>query len=772
MRSRSLRSVWRELARVLAASAMLLTALGIVPAFAAPEKVSGGIRFTFTDPNASTVAWAGEFNAWNGTANPMIKGAGGVWSIVLPLPAGTQTYKFVVDGQWLADPENSATAGEYGNSVIKIGANGEIEAQKATSNTPYSPKIFIGGRAIGLYQSILNPAYSRYELSRPDMDFDLGFDLRFSDVMTGRFLMNINPRNENVQEYRSRLNFKRGGLTLTQPEVTIHAFDSENLGTWDDPLRLVGGIGTFDHPYGFQRQGIQVRTSKLGLDSEFMYTDNFQAGGVTFPGISVVRPPLPEFVFEADPNQRALLLLQTERTTGGFRIAPGQVGKVSNMDFGDNDKSFGFGDGNENVFAAKIRRELPGALRLGLLGRSDRGFNLGQIALAEPLGDSLVRLRSGQYIQQWYGIGGEARWQPRSNFNISAEGLFGAKRMNLVNGSVDQTWKAGGIGATGATGLTQQSSTLADGQHLTVDRSNKLHVASAWTFAKGDIGLRASAEREEHRYPAWTQPPIIPAGLPPVDHPRVLNVEFQRAYYLNAFDDLENTRTELKFGWDRNWRYYLGREVKTALDVEFTHFDYDARTAWEYQMWFPTGSFWLESGQHVVSIDRLTVLGQDDVVRLRPSLEVPFQTSRSGVFRWKGNFTGVHLGTQPRYAESVFQLGWDWNKVIRLSNDTRWVKYDTPELQLGRGYVSQFTEATYRYSPTIEVALGFGVDPDVLDPNTNEYGYIGRDVYLNQRNANGFIAETDYLSLAPQIAAAEKALMNEKRFQLQAIVHF
>ncbi len=772
MPPRSIRLVWHALAFLPVACAALLLALGSNPALAAPEKVAGGIRFTYTDANAGTVSWAGDFNGWNATANPMTKGAGGVWSIVLPLPAGSNAYKFVADGQWFADPENSATAGEFGNSVVKVASNGELEVQKATSNTPYSPKIFIGGRVIGLYQSILNPAYSRYELSRPDMDIDLGFDVRFSDVLAGRFLMNLNPRNEDVQDYRSRLNFKRGGLTLTQPDLTIRAFDSENIGTWDDPMRLVGGIGTFDHPYGFQRQGFQVRSPKLGFDTELLYTDNFQAGGVTFPGFTVLRAPLPEFVFEGDPVQRALLLLQTERSDPGFRLTPGQASKVSSMDFGDNDKSFGFGDGNENLFAAHIRRALPGALRLGLLGRTDRGFNLGQLVLAEPISDSLVRLRTGQYIHQWYGLGGEARWQPNPSFSVSAEGLFGAKRMNLVNGATDQVWKAGRVEATGASSLTQRSSTLAEGQHLTVDRSHRLNLSSAWTFAKGDIALRASAEREQHRYPAWTQSPIIPAGLPPDDHARVLNVEFQRANYLNALDDLENTRTELRLGWDRNWRYYLNREVKTGLDVEFTHFDYDPRTAWEYQLWFPTGNFWLESGQHVVSIDRLTVLGQDAVVRLRPSLEVPFHSARNGIARWKGTFTGVHLGTQPRYAESLFQLGWDWNKVIRLTSDTRWVKYDTPELKLTRGYVDQFTEATYRFSPGIEVAFGFGVDPEVLDPNTNEYGYIGRDVYLNRHNANGFIAETDYLSLAPQIAAAEKSLMNEKRFQLQAIVHF
>ena len=60
----------------------------------------------------------------------------------------------------------------------------------------------------------------------------------------------------------------------------------------------------------------------------------------------------------------------------------------------------------------------------------------------------------------------------------------------------------------------------------------------------------------------------------------------------------------------------------------------------------------------------------------------------------------------------------------------------------------------------------------MLDPNTNEYAYIGRDVFLNNRNVNGFIAETNNLSLSPQIAAAERALRNLKRVQVQAIVHF
>ena len=72
--------------------------------------------------------------------------------------------------------------------------------------------------------------------------------------------MNLNPRNEDAQDFRSRLNFKRGSLTLSQPGFSVYAFDSENLQTWDDPFKLVGGIGQYDHPFGYQRQGFQVRT--------------------------------------------------------------------------------------------------------------------------------------------------------------------------------------------------------------------------------------------------------------------------------------------------------------------------------------------------------------------------------------------------------------------------------------------------------------------------------------------------------------------------------
>ena len=117
---------------------LLLLLVAISPAGATVQTVEGGILFTYTDAYANQVFVAGAFNNWNATVNPMTKDDDGVWSVLVDLPEGKHEYKFVVDGQWVADPENPVTAGEYGNSVVVVGDDGGMVVQKATSNTENS----------------------------------------------------------------------------------------------------------------------------------------------------------------------------------------------------------------------------------------------------------------------------------------------------------------------------------------------------------------------------------------------------------------------------------------------------------------------------------------------------------------------------------------------------------------------------------------------------------------------------------------------------------
>ncbi len=74
------------------------------------EGQQGGVEFIITEPTATSVAVAGEFNNWSASANPLVKDGVGIWRASVPLKPGRYQYKFVVDGNWKTDPANSETA--------------------------------------------------------------------------------------------------------------------------------------------------------------------------------------------------------------------------------------------------------------------------------------------------------------------------------------------------------------------------------------------------------------------------------------------------------------------------------------------------------------------------------------------------------------------------------------------------------------------------------------------------------------------------------------
>jgi CubicO group peptidase (beta-lactamase class C family) len=71
--------------------------------------------------NAKLVTVAGTFNDWFPFATFLIR-EGDDWVCRLDIKPGDYQYKFVVDGQWILDPANQATAREKGhtNSLVKI----------------------------------------------------------------------------------------------------------------------------------------------------------------------------------------------------------------------------------------------------------------------------------------------------------------------------------------------------------------------------------------------------------------------------------------------------------------------------------------------------------------------------------------------------------------------------------------------------------------------------------------------------------------------------
>jgi len=64
------------------------------------------VNFSVEAPGANQVFLAGDFNNWNVQSHPMKKAGNGSWNKSLFLQEGSYEYKFVVDDQWVTDPNN------------------------------------------------------------------------------------------------------------------------------------------------------------------------------------------------------------------------------------------------------------------------------------------------------------------------------------------------------------------------------------------------------------------------------------------------------------------------------------------------------------------------------------------------------------------------------------------------------------------------------------------------------------------------------------------
>jgi hypothetical protein len=87
------------------------------------------LTFFVVAPSADKVSMVGDFNQWDGAANPMERvGNSNAWMVTVPLSAGRHLYSFVSvapDGseRWIADPHAPAAPDGFGrtSSVVLVG---------------------------------------------------------------------------------------------------------------------------------------------------------------------------------------------------------------------------------------------------------------------------------------------------------------------------------------------------------------------------------------------------------------------------------------------------------------------------------------------------------------------------------------------------------------------------------------------------------------------------------------------------------------------------
>jgi hypothetical protein len=80
------------------------------------------VEFKLIASEAKSVAVAGIFNGWDPKKTPLEE-VGGAWHAKVELPRGRYEYRFVIDGQWVTDPNaRESVPNPFGsvNSVVSV----------------------------------------------------------------------------------------------------------------------------------------------------------------------------------------------------------------------------------------------------------------------------------------------------------------------------------------------------------------------------------------------------------------------------------------------------------------------------------------------------------------------------------------------------------------------------------------------------------------------------------------------------------------------------
>jgi 1,4-alpha-glucan branching enzyme len=95
-----------SIAAILTVSVCTSCTPGLQTPTLAPMMTPAGLRFSFVDADAKTVALAGAFNQWSASSHQLTRdGTTDIWTLVVPLPPGEHLFMFVIDGsRWVTPP--------------------------------------------------------------------------------------------------------------------------------------------------------------------------------------------------------------------------------------------------------------------------------------------------------------------------------------------------------------------------------------------------------------------------------------------------------------------------------------------------------------------------------------------------------------------------------------------------------------------------------------------------------------------------------------------
>lgn len=136
----------------------------IIPDASLRPIVAGNrVFFRVRAVGAESVSVVGDFNEWDKAANPLKKVSGDLWEGEVFLEPGYYPYKFVINGEFLNDPNNPGS----GVTVQRAEKKEMREEQPPEKFYDYSPQTIRKNETpYAVYKSSLNPVYNPNPTSR------------------------------------------------------------------------------------------------------------------------------------------------------------------------------------------------------------------------------------------------------------------------------------------------------------------------------------------------------------------------------------------------------------------------------------------------------------------------------------------------------------------------------------------------------------------------------------------------------------------------------
>jgi len=238
------------------------------------------IVFKITYPNAVNVYLVGDFNGWNPTIDKMLK-SGDSFEIRLFLLPGRYSYRFIVDGKSITDPDNSFLD-DKGNSVFFLSeVNGKLKLDFKRIRRA------AGGKARG------TTVGTRYTVTYDGWRKGLFGRAAFNGSVDSGILLDATIGLKGVRENGDSID----GRVLLLEALAKYSFSDLNIGAFyrsdvlglGDPLELFSSVAApFDYPLGLFSRGVLLEHDGLpfGVKGKVFYADRFDDYTPRLEGIS------------------------------------------------------------------------------------------------------------------------------------------------------------------------------------------------------------------------------------------------------------------------------------------------------------------------------------------------------------------------------------------------------------------------------------------------------------------------------------------------------